>query len=74
MVGDSQQHAGSKNLNLGCRSLGMLIPQMPVDAHRESAAVSMTKPSAYSREVHAAFNADGCEKVTQAVMRHFLDP
>ena len=46
----------------------MLIPQMPINFHRQSAAVLVSKPARNGRNVHAAFNAACRKQMAQIVV------
>ena len=47
----------------------MAVAQMPIDLHRQGAAILVAEPAAYRRDVHAGFNATGRKQMSQVVMR-----
>ena len=47
---------------------------MPVGFHRECAAVLVTEPAGDCRDVHARFNAAGCEQMPQIVVGETNSP
>lgn len=54
---------------LRCRK-AMVLPQVPVHAHRQSAAVFVTEPSAHGRNIDGRLDARRGEIMTEVVMRH----
>src|SRR6266404_645526 len=46
----------------------MLITQMTISSHCQSAAIFVPQPAAYRGDVHARFNASCCKEVPQVVM------
>src|SRR4051812_3239326 len=53
------------------RRLGraVILSEVAVCTHRQRAAVGMSKPSRYGRNIHAALNASRGEKVSEIVVR-----
>src|ERR1019366_2139543 len=67
LIGSRSRHR--KDANFSRSRLAVLVAKMPVNSHRQRAAVSMTEPATHRGNIHAALNADRCEEMAQRVVR-----